>query len=320
MQDGQPEIFDWTKLSAYKDCMRKGHLGFEDTPEYGDGAGHLVPAEPNEALAFGIGIHKMAEVWTAQAIAIQTGNVSNEIAMEHAKAAFLAVWERELPLELREKLELEGNRRSYASACRLFEAYTRKFPLEMYDKIVALETPFTLYLGRTPVGREISWSGILDRAVQWQGGIYYVDIKTSSYSIDDKFFSQFRYTGQMVGYCWAGQELDLGQFAGIMVQGIEVKAPPKTAKGRTVEELIGVDIIPILPEHIGEWKQMVLHKIDEIYAAREAKYWEPAMGHACNVYGVGCQFKSICYSHPDIRAKSVQDHYRRRVWNPLDRA
>jgi hypothetical protein len=289
----------------------KGHLGYEE---------HLTPKEPSEALTFGKGIHAMAEVWTKASLNGYDGNGDvPKSPMTQAQEAFLAVWDADLPLELREKLEFEGNRRSHANACRLFEAYTRKFPLEMYDKIVALETPFTLYLGKTPANREISWSGILDRAVQWQGGIYYVDIKTSSYPIDDRFFSQFNFSGQMIGYCWAGQELSLGNFAGIMIQGIEVKAPPKTARGRTVEELIEVDIIPILPEHIEEWKRMVLHKIDEIYAAREAGYFPMAMGHACNVFGNGCEFRRICYAHPDQRELRKQENYDRKVWNPIKR-
>src|SRR3990172_1799974 len=150
------EVWDWTKLSAYLTCDTKGKLGFED---------HLVPSEPAEALAFGIGIHKMVEIWTANATAVQTGNMSPETATTKIHEAFLSVWEKEFPLELREKLEFEGNRRSYANACRLFEAYTRKFPIEMFDKIVATEVPFTLPLGQTPKGHQISWSGILDRIV-----------------------------------------------------------------------------------------------------------------------------------------------------------
>src|SRR3990167_4516989 len=95
------EVWDWTKLSAYLTCDTKGKLGFED---------HLVPNEPSEALAFGIGIHKMVEVWTQRYMALQTGNISLEVATKHIQEAFLSVWEKELPLELREKLELEGNR------------------------------------------------------------------------------------------------------------------------------------------------------------------------------------------------------------------
>lgn len=295
------EIWDNTKLSAYT-CDMRGKLGMEE---------HLVPNEPSEALAFGIGFHKAVEVWTQ-------ANIRGQHAIDVAGKAFLEVWEKELPQEKREMLEFSEDRRSYGNFLRLFEAYTRKFPLEMFDKIVAVEVPFTLYLGKTSAGEEVSWSGILDRSVEWQGGLYYVDIKTSSYPCDDRFFNQFRYSGQMLGYAWAGKELGIGNFAGVMIQGVEVKSPPKTSRGRTIEQLIQSDIIAILPEHVEEWKVDTLAKIDRIYKLREGGHYVHNMGHICNEFN-GCAFRRICTAHPDIREKKKADHYKRREWNPLNR-
>lgn len=324
MNETVVEIWDWTKLAAYLTCDTKGKYGFED---------HLVPSEPAAALAFGNGIHKMAEVWTLQHMAVQTGNVSSEAAMKHTQEAFLSIWEKELPFELREKLEMEGNRRSYANACRLFDAYTRKFPIEMFDKIVATEVPFTLYLGQTVTGREVSWSGILDRIVEWQGGIYYVDIKTSSYPCDTKFFEKFRFNGQMLGYAWAGRQLGYPNFNGIMIHGIEVKIPqvgiklkkdgtPYAVQGRQAEELIQSDIIPISDEHIEEWKWNTLDKIERICQDRETSKVtgrrQLNMGDACNNFN-GCQFRAICYSYPSLRPEIVAKQYKVRKWNPLNR-
>ena len=303
------EIWDATKLSSYT-CEMRGHYAMER---------HLQPKEPSEALAFGIAFHKAVEVWTQALATIPEANDSDRAAAVVAgKQAFVEAWERELPQEVRDNLELLGDRRSVANGFRLFEAFTRKFPIEMYDKVVATETPFTLYLGKTPSGREISWSGILDRAVVWQGGLYYVDIKTSSYSLDDRFFSQFRLSGQMTGYAWAGQELGMGNFDGVMIQAVEVKAPAKTARGRAVEELIGVDIIPILQEHIEEWKQDTLRKIDLIHEARERQHWVRNRGEICNSF-TGCSFKRVCTAHPDLREQIIAENYRERKWNPLAR-
>lgn len=314
------EIWDATKLSSYA-CEQRGNYAMER---------HLQPKEPAEALAFGIAFHKAVEVWTQERIAWGDSEDTSLAAIAEAKKAFLEAWNRELPQEVRDNLELLGDRRSYANFCRLFEAFTRKFPIEMYDKIVATETPFTLYLGRSPRGREISWSGILDRAVVWQAGLYYVDIKTSSYPLNDKFFAQFRLSGQMTGYAWAGQELGIGDFDGIMVQGIEVRIPqngikttaagmPYKRQGRQVMDLVGVDVIPILPEHIEEWKQDTLRKIDKIYEARELKHWVRDRGELCNSYG-GCAFRRVCTAHPDLREGIITENYKERKWNPLDRA
>lgn len=317
------ETWDWTKLDKYT-CEMRGHLAMER---------HLVPKETPEALAFGIGMHAARETWIKESIMEETAHASEENYEKNpvveAKKVFLEAWEKELPLEVREVLEFNGDRRSYANFCRLFEAYVNKFPLSMFDKIVAIETPFTLYLGKTPKGNEVLWSGILDLAVEWQGGLFYDDLKTSSYAIDDKFFNQFRLSGQLTGYAWAGKELGIGNFNGIMVHGIEVKVPqeglklkkdgtPYARQGRAVDAMIGVDIIPIQPEHVEEWRLDTLKKIDQINEAREAKHWTRNRGELCNSYN-GCSFKIICEALPELRESKIEQFYKTREWNPLDR-
>lgn len=310
------EIWDSTKLSSYT-CEMRGHYAMER---------HLVSKEPAEALAFGIGMHAARETWIKESI---SGDGNQVAIMGDAKTAFLTAWEKELPLEIREVLEFNGDRRSYANFCRLFEAYVAKFPLSMYDKIVAVETPFTLFLGKTPNGLEISWSGILDLAVEWQGGLFYDDLKTSSYAIDDKFFNQFRLSGQLVGYAWAGQELGIGNFSGIMVHGIEVKVPqeglklkkdgtPYARQGRAVDAMMGVDIIPVNSAHIEEWKEDTLRKIDKIHEAREIKHWTRNRGELCSSFN-GCSYRMVCEALPELREQKIEMFYKAREWNPLNR-
>ena len=317
------EIWDWTKLNAYT-CEQRGHYVMER---------HLVPKEPAVALAFGIGIHAARETWIKQSLApakdfFEQGKIPLE-PVTAAKKAFLTVWEKELPIEIREVLEFNQDRRSYANFCKLFDAYVNKFPITMYDKIVAVETPFTLFLGKTPKGFEVSWSGILDLAVEWQGGLFYDDLKTSTYAIDDKFFGKFRLSGQLTGYAWAGQELGLGNFNGIMVHGIEVKVPqegvklkkdgtPYARQGRSSDAMLGVDIIPISDEVIEEWKKDTLRKIDKIHEARELKHWVRDRGDICNNFN-GCQFRSVCSVGEDLRESRIEEYFKIREWNPLER-
>ena len=310
------EIWDWTKLDKYA-CEIRGHWSMER---------HLTSKEPSEALAFGIGFHKAREVW------IQKRRVgwSDAMAIDEAKKAFLEVWEKELPFELREALEINNDRRSYGNFCRIFDAYVKKFPLAMFDKILAVEMPFTLYLGKTPKGREISWSGILDLAVEWQGGLFYDDLKTSSFAIDEKFFNQFRNSGQLIGYAWAGRELGIGNFSGVMIHGVEVKVPqegmklkkdgtPYARQGRQIEDMMGVDIINISDDMIEKWKKSTLKKIDQVMEAREEKSWTRNDGELCNSYNRDCPFKFLCTSPEDLIESRVQEFYKTREWNPLER-
>lgn len=301
------EVWDSTKLQSYLDCMKKGQLGYEQ---------HLVPNYPSEALAFGVAFHKAVEVWTNE----QRENKDTDgiTPVSKARLAFLQVWEHELPQELREKLEFEGNRRSYGNFCRLFDAYIKKFPLEMFDSILGVEIPFALRLGETPKGEVVFWHGVIDRIVRWQGGVYYVDLKTGSYPLA-KTFDEYKFRGQFFGYAWASQQLLAEELAGVMIQGVYVMAPPKTSRAtRTVDDLVGADIVPISPEQIEEWKQDTLYQIDQIHTARAAGRYVMNRGAACNYYG-GCAYKQLCIA-PDLREYRTEQHFVRRVWNPADRS
>lgn len=311
------EVWDNTKLSSYS-CLERGRLAHE---------AHWRSKRPNEALAFGEGFHKAVEIWTKARVAEQA--LPDEVAVEQARAAFRQVWEKELPEDARQKLEIEGDRRSYANFQRLFAAFCRKFPIEMFDRIVATEIPFTLYLGKTPAGCEVSWSGILDRAVEWQGGLYYVDIKTTSYHLSDRFFAEFRLSGQMTGYAWAGEELGIGNFSGIMIQAVSTQTPqegvklkkdgtPYARQGKQVDDLIGCEILPVSGWRIEEWKRDTLQKIDDVRAARARGHWPKNWGEICNSFG-GCAFRSVCEASPEARAAQIEQWYEKRVWNPLER-
>lgn len=300
MDEQGREVFDATKLSAYADCEELGKLQYEE---------HLTPKENSTALAFGIGFHKAVEIWTQHAAEPNT--------VELAEAAFLIVWERELSQEQRETLEFSGDRRSVANFKRLFAGYRKKFPLEMYQQVLAVEQPFTLPLGTTPQGREVWWSGVVDRIVRWQDAIYYVDVKTSSWALDAAFFNKFKLSGQIRGYTWAGQQLLGTDFAGAFIQGVQVQAPLKT-KVRAADELVQAEVVPLEPEAIEEWKENTLARIDRIHEARERGHLRN-FASRCSAFGGGCEMKQVCWAQPSARQAIKEMHYKERVWNPLDK-
>lgn len=310
-------MFDNTKLQAYA-CKMRGKLAMEE---------HLVPVEGQEALAFGIGFHKAVELWTQAQLDGKAESEAFELGLEGFKGA----WEKELSEEQRGMLEMGGSRRSWANFQVLFKQYTMTFPLSMFEGILAVETPFTLFLGRTPKGREISWSGVLDRVVKWQGGVYYTDLKTSTYALDDRFFNKFRMSSQLRGYVWAGHELGVADFDGAMVQGVEVQVPqhgvklkkdgtPYARQGRTADKMCAMDVIPIDEWAVEEWKVSTLAKIDEIIDAREAGCWPMAMGELCEGFGGrGCTYRKLCTLPPELREAEKAKWFRQREWNPLER-
>lgn len=293
----QYEMWDSTKLKAYA-CLERGRLGHEE---------HLIPIEPAEALAFGAMLHKGVEEWTKL----------GDAGVAAAEARALAVWEKELPLETREMLELGGNRRSFGNFKRLFAGFRKKFPLSMYEKIIEVEKPFALPLGATRRGVKVAWCGKRDRVLQWQGGIYYTDIKTSTFALDESFFDKFKRSGQMLGYAWSGrQQLGL-DFSGILIQAVQVQAPLKT-KVRMPEELCQADTIRISGSQIDEWVEATLSKIDRIHTAREEGYYDRDNGDLCQNYNRECDFAKICNAEPEARAALKARMFKKRVWSPLE--
>lgn len=301
------EVWDSTKLSAYADCEMLGKLQYEE---------HLVPNEPAVALIFGAGLHKAVETWT-KLWHYQLAATEAE-AVAHAEADFLKIWEEELPQELREMLEFSGDRRSFTNFRRLFTGFRKKFPLGMYEDVLGCEVPFTVKLGETPAGRTVKWSGLIDRIVKWQGGIYYVDVKTSSFALDEKFFNKWKLSGQLRGYSWASRKLvGEAEFAGAMVQGVHVQAPLKT-KQRAAEELVQAEVIPFTESQLEEWRQDVLKRIDVVHLARDRGHLHNYASR-CGAFGGGCEMRSVCWTPPEGRDAIKQLRFHERVWDPRKR-
>jgi len=301
------EVWDSTKLSAYADCEYLGKLQYEE---------HLKSKEPAVALVFGGAMHKAVEVWTQQAYKV---NYPETDAVAEAEAAFVTEWEAGLTLETREMLEFSGDRRSVANFKRLFAGYRKKFPLEMYQEVVACEVPFTLPLGVTPAGRTIWWSGLIDRVVKWMDGVYYVDLKTSSYTLDAAFFNKFKLSGQIRGYVWAAEQLHPGeQFAGAMIHGVQVQAPLKT-KVRLPEELVQGEVIPLTQPQLEQWRENTLKRIDVIHEARTRGHLRN-YATRCSAFGGGCELKQVCWAEPDAEDTIKGLHFVQRVWDPRNRA
>lgn len=297
------EMWDSTKLKSYS-CEMRGKLEHEE---------HLTLLQPSEAIAFGQMMHKAAEVWTFQA---GICGMNEAEAVEAGELAGIKEWEALLPLETREMLEFSGDRRSVANFTRLFAGFRKKFPLAMYDRIVEVEKPFALPLGKTAGGVKVAWCGKRDRVLGWQGGVYYVDIKTSTYALDESFFNKWKLSGQMIGYAWAGQQ-ELGmEFSGILVQGIQVQAPLKT-KQRVAEELCQAEVIPITTDTMERWRENTLRKIHRIHQARDEQSYIMDYGDQCNNFR-GCAMARLCAAPQELQPLLKQQHYKVRVWNPME--
>jgi hypothetical protein len=297
------EMWDNTKLKAYA-CTERGRLGYEE---------HLVPLEPSEGLSFGEGFHAAVEAWTKARLA----GASDPEAIERGIQAFVEVWNRMIPEDRRFMLETSGDRRSVENFKRLFGFYRKQLPLENFDEIVAVEQPFTILLGTTPAGVEVYWSGIIDRIVRWMDGLYCRDIKTTSKTINERLFDEYKLSGQLKGYQWVSSQLGFGAMEGIGVEVVKVEAPLKT-KTRAANELIQSEVIPFAPEQLDAWRQNTLQRIDRVLQVRCEGSYTLDDGDLCTMYD-GCEFRHICWAMPGSKDSIKDERYRQKVWSPFDR-
>lgn len=299
------EMWDATKLKSYS-CMMRGKLEHEE---------HFIPKGPREAIAFGQALHKAVEVWT-QKSAIE-GKTEGEAVIAGMDAA-IHEWRKELPQEYRDGLELSGDRRSEANLLRLFDGFRQRFPLSQYEKIIECEKTFALPLGTTPQGVKVAWCGKRDRVVKPHGaGVQYVDVKTSTFGLDAGFFDQFRLSGQMLGYAWAGQ-IELGlEFEAIVIQAVQVQAPLKT-RSKSGADLCGSDTIDISEEMIERWAKNTLMRIDAIHTARAQNYYPYDFGELCRSYNRPCPMSKICQSPESMWPIVKEENYIQRVWSPFE--
>ena len=298
------ETYDNTRLSSYLNCETQGYYahGYKGTG--------IISREPSVALAFGLGFHAMAETWCNQLFKGQPTEWSR------IQETFRAIWDKELPGELTATLEMTADKHSIANAMRLFKGYAEKFPPSLYQTI-EVEKPFKLPLGVVD-GVQIYWAGILDRIVKFQEGIYYLELKTTSHRIDEKWLDSFKTSGQMRGYVWAGQQLLGQEFASTIVHGVEKAAIPKTGRARKVDELIGAGVLDVLQPLLNEWIGNTLRTIERIHRiAKEDKYGMN-LGDACNAYNFsGCPYRRLCGNDPGMRQQIIEENFVQRRWDPL---
>lgn len=297
------ENWDNTKLSSWQNCEQQGWYahGYQGTG--------IVSSERSIALAWGAAFHAMVEKWCREP------EISYEVYEQEFHKVFISLYD---PVKI-DILELQKDRHSVANASRLFREYQSRFPLELY-KTIRVEEPFRLLLGQAG-DRLIYWTGILDRIVQFQERIYFLELKTSSYRIDEKWAKQFRTSGQLRGYVWAGQQLLGKEFDGAIIHGVEKGVIPKIlSRARKVSELIGaIGPLEILQGMVDEWKENTLRKITLINQKLESNsLLNMNLGDACNAYSFqGCPYRDLCGSTPEMRPQIIAERFRKRRWDPL---
>lgn len=160
---------------------------------------------------------------------------------------------------------------------------------------------------RHPItGDPLIYSGRCDMIVDYAGGIYLEDDKTTS-QLGASWGRQWDLRSQFTGYCWAAGEAGI-DVKGVLVRGISIlKTKYDTLQAVTYRARWEIE----------RWLTQTIRDVNNMILAWDTGYWDFALDHACDEYG-GCSFKQICKS-PEPEAW-LPMYFERRVWNPLDRS
>lgn len=195
------------------------------------------------------------------------------------------------------------------------EFYFDNFPLDTDHAKIALlgdkpgiEFSFAIPLPiRHPdTGNPLLFAGRCDAIVEYAGGRYALDDKTTS-ALGASWAKQWEMRGQFAGYAWAMREHGLKP-SGTIVRGVSIL---KT-KYDKAEAIISQ------PDYkIDRWYESSLRKIErmiELYLHPEKAIMN--FGEACNAYG-SCPYKQACLSRDPYNW--LETYYTYRPWRPLER-
>jgi len=290
-----PSVIDSTSLAAWKACPQKylrEHLQ------------HWKPKSPSVHLHAGAAYAQGLEV--ARRSFYEEGKGKEMSEALGLEALLLAYGAFQCPADSAKSLE-----RMLGALEFYFERYPLgedpAVPLLLPNGKRAIEFSFAIPLDfRHPVtGDPLLYAGRCDELVEFAGGIYNLDDKTTS-SLGASWSSQWSMRGQFIGYCWAAQKSGI-PVSGTIVRGVSIL---KT-KYDTAQAL--VNFSPLLIER---WEAGLYKFLRDLLVAWEREEYTYNLSESCNAYG-GCPFTRIC-SSPDPEAW-LEMGFERREWSPITR-
>lgn len=177
----------------------------------------------------------------------------------------------------------------------------------------AVELSFKMELGWAPTYKDGPFSqpyvlcGHLDRVVNFSGGTYVMDRKTSSSTIGSNYFDQYDPDNQMSLYTLAAKVIYQTPVKGVIIDAVQIAVGfSRFSRGFTYRT----------DAQIEEWLEDTKHwfRLAEQYS--KDNYW-PMNDKSCHKYG-GCPFRRVCSKSPEVRSKFLETDFYKRQWNPLE--
>lgn len=289
---GFPEEIDSTMISAYKSCPTYMNLGYVEKYRLKGESVHL-----HAGAAFAKGLEEGRRAFYERGFSEEEANEIGIAALAEAYGDF------ECP---------EGIAKTKDRMIGALHYYHQNYPYETDPARVAclggrygVEFSYAIPLPilHPTTGHPILFAGKSDAVVDYAGGLYVMDEKTTS-QLGPSWSKQWDLRGQFSGYAWALAQLGYDP-AGCIVRGVSIlKTKYETQQA----------IVPQPKWKRDRWYNEALHTIQMMKDDFLRGRWAMNLGESCNAYG-GCSFKMCCNS-PDPQPW-LDSHYERHSWSPL---
>lgn len=297
-----PTAIDSSMMAAFKSCPTKFLLSYVENWRSGDSSVHLVAGG-------------------AYASALE----------ESRRAYYEKGWSKQdsEALGLKVLIEKYGDYdppiespKSLARMMGALEFYYDQYPfdndlatpIDLGDSKRGIEFTFAIPLPilHPDTGQPILYCGRTDMLVNFAGGVYVLDDKTTS-SLGSQWAKQWQLRSQFTGYVFACHQV------GIPVQGAIVRGVSILKTKYDTQQAI----TPRSPFLVQKWytqllkdltRMVEMYKVYRDTGSREA--FDVSLDEACNSYG-GCSFTRVCESpQPDVW---LEGGFSKIVWNPIER-
>lgn len=284
--------WDNTSLSVLRTCPRKYYyqnvLGLRSSHESPD-------------LVFGIHYHKALEVYAG---ALARGIPREEARNMALRTALKDSWGWESDHKVKNRGRLIRAVYAYTDNFRTDGAKT----LMLADGRPATELSFRFELDiDAPTGEPYMLCGHLDRVVRFEDNLYTMDHKTSARTLAQDYIAQFKPSGQMMQYTFAGKIIMNEPIKGVLIDAIQLVPGGGEEFSRFPVSYTEAQ----LEEWLDNTKFFI--KMAEQYA--KAGFW-PQNTEACHHYS-GCQFRDLCGRTPEVRENFLRADFKVSRWDPM---
>jgi hypothetical protein len=172
----------------------------------------------------------------------------------------------------------------------------------------AVELSFRIQLDMDSglTGESYLLCGYLDRFVDFNGGSWITDWKTTKYQLDEKYFHRYSPDNQVSQYDFAGTIIWNKPIEGVIIDAVQLGVTFSRFQRSNIKRTAMQR-----EEWLNDSKQYILQ--NEQYVLNN--YW-PQNDTSCEKYG-GCPYRAICSASPEIRPTLLKGLFTQRSWDPL---